>query len=616
MNARHLLAMAGVVLFVALFFMAQKSAEESLPLKPNILLILADDMGWGDSTVFNPDSKISMPALEQLAAQGMRFTDAHTTPKCAPTRYTVMTGNYQWRGLKSWGQWLYLGGSQILDGQMTLGSLLAEDGYKTAIIGKLHLGGDFYIKDSDNFAQKDTPEELIDFSRPLLNGPLAYGFDYSYLALRGIQDSPYAFFGNDQLVGDAGDLIIWQEGIYGSSTIARSGIGMPYWNSSQVGPILAQKAIEFIERHHQKNLADGTAIPFFLLYASQAAHGPYTPPNEFLGEPISGVTGMGARFDMIYEIDVALAKLVEALDQRELTGNTLIIFTSDNGARKSQRDIDDFDHDHNGGLRGHKGEIWEGGHRVPFVARWGDGTPAGSVIPPGTVNSQLIAVQDLMTTLADLVGYDLPVDQALDSVSFLPALLGEEVATEAAARTYFIMEAREVWDDDEGRNVYVPPHFALREGAWKLILDGNDSVLGLYNLDADLDETTNLMDDPSQVERIDRMRTLLLQRYDRDRDGINDDMDNCFLKPNGTVISDAGGHSQRDSDEDGYGNVCDGDLDNSGMVSFEDLALFKTAFGSSDPDADFNGDGAVSFGDLAIFKSMFFRPPGPSGLAP
>jgi arylsulfatase A-like enzyme len=370
-------------------------------------------------------------------------------------------------------------------------------------VGKLHLGGDFYRKGSDEFVSET--EDLVDFVRGLQNGPLTYGFNYSYLCLSGIQGPPYAFFENDQLVGNPDDLFIWESGWHGDSKIPRNGIGMPYWNSSEVGPILTQKAIDFIDRHHQNNRDAGNNTPFFLYYSSQSAHKPYTPPDSFHGQSVKGVTEMTPHTDMIFEIDVALGKLMEAVQEHGLIDNTLIIFTSDNGGIPDETDLG---HDSVGGLRGKKLSIWEGGHRVPFVAKWGDGTPEGSFIPPGSISNQLIGVHDLIATLSALVGDNLPVDQARDSFNFLPVLLGQLDASDAPVRDHLIMEAS--W-------LQSVRYLAIRNGQWKLILDENYDVYGLYNLDDDLYETNNLMDDPSQAERIKIMKERLLELRNSDR---------------------------------------------------------------------------------------------------
>jgi arylsulfatase A-like enzyme len=488
-----------VVLIAASICFIAPAAESQVPaVKPNIIFFISDDMGWGDSPVYNPESKILMPNLDKLAAEGMWFTDAHTpAASCAPTRYSAITGNYHWRGLKQSGQWEYRGGSQILSDQWTIANILQNNGYNTAIFGKLHLGGDFYKKDSDEFIGDQESEDVVDFARGLQNGPLSYGFNYSYLCLRGIQDPPYAFFENDQLVGNPDDLFMWESGWYGDSKIPKAGIGMPYWNSSEVGPILTQKAIEFIDRHHEKNLDTGTNTPFFLYYASQSAHAPFTPPDSFHGEPVRGITGMTPHTDMIYEIDLALGKLMEAVQERGLIDNTLIIFTSDNGGIPDEIDLG---HDSVGGLRGRKREIWEGGHRVPFVAKWGDGTPEGSFVSPGTISNQLIGVHDLTVTLAALVGENLPVNQARDSFNFLPVLLGQQNDGNTSVRDHLLMKAAQ-----PARSL------ASRDGQWKLILDENNDVSGLYDLADDLYETNNLMDDPSQAERIQIMSERLLQ---------------------------------------------------------------------------------------------------------
>jgi arylsulfatase A-like enzyme len=439
------------------------------------------------------------------------------------------------------------------------------------MFGKIHLGGDFYRKGSDEFVSHAEPEDSIDFARGFQNGPLAHGFNHSYVLLRGIWESPYAYFEDDQLVGDPNDLMIWEIGVYGDSRVENEGIGMPYWDSSEVGPILTQKAIEFIDGHHQQNLAEGTNTPFFVYYAAQSAHSPQTPPNSFHGEPVKGVTGMTRRTDMVYEIDLALGKLVEAVRERGLIGNTLIIFTSDNGiAVLSERT--QFGHDSAGGLRGQKNEIWEAGHRVPFVAKWGDGTAEGSVIPPGTVSTQLIGVHDLTATLAAVVGQELPNDQALDSFNFLPVFLGLG-NDDAPVRDHLIMEGGGAT-------------FAFREGQWKLIVDGNYNVAGLYDLVNDLPETNNLMDDPSQAARIQGMRERFVQLrnaahtrelpecsdgLDNDDDGRTDHPDDpgC-LHPRGVETTKC--QDGQDNDSDGRIDFDGGaslDLDDDGFVDVE-----------------------------------------------
>ncbi|MHC4745309.1 MAG: sulfatase-like hydrolase/transferase, partial [Planctomycetota bacterium] len=231
-------------------------------IRPNIIFVFADDMGWGDCRINNPNSRIPMPNLEKLAAEGMNFTNAYSpTALCAPTRYSIMTGNYTWRGRKEGGTWMFWQPPQLLDGQKSIGDILQAQGYRTSMFGKLHLGGNFYKIGSDEYAQNAAEADL---SRKFEDGPTSYGFDYTYLTLAGVQNQPYAYFENDMLVGDPADLMTWQAGTYGNSVINKTGIGMPYWDSSLVGPTLAQKAIDFIDRTHRMNKDNGTEIPFFV----------------------------------------------------------------------------------------------------------------------------------------------------------------------------------------------------------------------------------------------------------------------------------------------------------------------------------------------------------------
>ena len=507
--------------------------------RPNILVFLADDMGYGDSQVYNPDSKIPMPNLDRLAEDGMVFTDFHTSASyCAPSRYSFMTGNYQWRGLFPEGQWDYKAGSQILHGQMSLADIVKTSGYHTAIFGKLHLGGEFYIENSSEFANLYTSSYQVDFGRGLIDGPLSYGFDYSFTLLRGIQRPPYAYFENDQLVCDPQDLITWEVGIYGDSEIMEwgKGLGMPDYDSSAVGPDLTQKAIDFIDQHHQMNTTNGTDTPFFLYYAAQSAHQPWTPPEYFYGTPVRDVTGMTPHTDMIYEVDVALGKLLDELESRGLLDDTLIIFASDNGGKPDELI---YGHDAVGGLRGRKGTIWEGGHRVPFVVRWGDGTLPGSMIPPGTTRSQLLGAQDIAATIAALIEYDLPADQAYDSFNFLPVLLGEQSDSDPV-RDHLIMEDFYAASGVPHANNFVSEFFAFRMDQWKLILNTQNQVIGLYDLDDDLTESHNLMNVSEHSDRIAYMRNRFIELHSSARtspssgletncsNGIDDDGDDLI----------------------------------------------------------------------------------------
>lgn len=508
---RHLLTIVCVLGSLAgLYGSVSNAALNGTVPDPNIIVFVADDMGWGDSKSYNANSKISMPNLEALAADGMRFNDAHTSgAKCAPARYSILSGNYQYRGLQKWGQWNFRGGRQFLPGQQSLGDVAKSAGYSTAFIGKMHLGGEFYEKGTNTFVDYFVPEDDIDIARGMFEGPLTYGFDYDYVILRGIQRSPYAFFENDQLVGNPADLFTWTPGTgLGSSGLGQiiaSGIGLPDWDSSTVGPTIAEKAINFIDSHHQQNLANGTDTPFFMYYSPEAAHSPHTPPLTFLGEPVRGVTGISSHLDMIYENDVALGKLTDALNARGLEDNTLIIFTSDNGGITTSVDKA-AGHFSVANLAGRKGEILEGGHRVPFIVKWGDGTSAGSVIAPGSVSNQLIGAQDLMATLAAILDQPLSQDQGKDSYNILPVLLGQQSETNPI-RDHLMVEA----DTINGIGGQ-PRHWAYREGPWKLIFDSNDVPDRLFNLDSDIRESVNLVADTAQASRVQAMTAAYLAK--------------------------------------------------------------------------------------------------------
>ena len=479
--------------------------------RPNVVLILADDVGWGDIRSFNPDGRVALPAIEKLASEGLRFTDAHSSAsKCAPSRYSLITGNYQWRGLKSWGQWNYKGGSQILPGQQTLGHLAKRAGYSTAFVGKYHLGAEFYRQGSNSFASGSLDDTLVDFSRRMVQGPRNMGFDYSFVAMGGIQAGPYAFFKNGALVGDVSQLLVWQEGDYGNTKILSSGIGLPDWNTRNVGPTILSKARGFIEQSANK------PAPFFLLVSTQSAHDPYKPPTEIGSRMVGGASGLSARGDMLVEVDAIVESIVRKLKQLGVLRDTLIIFASDNGGVRlgaEQR----AGHETSGGLRGDKGTIYEGGHRVPLIVKWGDGAFGRSPLAPGTAIDALVGIQDLYATLAALTGTPLPIDQARDSFNLLPLLMGETTAI----RDHMVQEADSPEDNAPDGGIS-DRHFAYRSGPWKLVFDSARNPVGLYDLEVDPLETTNLRSQQAQSARVAEMRMALDTALSSDRTAPRD----------------------------------------------------------------------------------------------
>ena len=475
---------------------------------PNILLILLDDMGYGDCKVYNPESTIPMPNLEALATRGMVFTDAHSTAAtCAPSRYSVLTGNYPWRGRKPGGTWRYNDPCQILHGQNTIGNLLKEAGYHTAIFGKLHMGGDFYSREYPGqfvHGKIEDDQTSIDFSLRFRNGPLDHGFDYSFILPSGIQYKPYAYFENDKLVDDPEKLIVHREGRYGDSVIKRDGFGSEDYDSTQAGPRLMEKAMDFIDTHHKENMRARKKRPFFIHYCSQVLHDPCTPPEKMAGKKVKGTT-FAPPGDMLYEIDVSLGMFTKSLKERNLLDNTLVIVTSDNGGW-IHHSYEQYNHRTNGALKGTKGTIWEGGHRVPLIAAWGDGSIIGSPVPPGSRSDQLVGGTDFFATFAELTEQRIEKEQGLDSSSFLPALLGRE---KHPGRNHLLVQANQKGLEDvyrgekyryDGKSRY---YKAFRQGYWKLIVEVDaDLPVALYNLKKDLQERNNLINNPEYKQRL------------------------------------------------------------------------------------------------------------------
>lgn len=461
---------------LAVVWAACGGSEQSAPL-PNIVVILADDMGYGDPGAWNPDSKVPTPHIDRLAAEGMRFTDAHSpSAVCTPTRYGLLTGRYAWRTRLTQGVLVGYSPNLIDTTRLTLPGMLRQAGYATAGIGKWHLGlGD---------------AERTDYTQPLRPGPVSLGFDYYYGIPSSLDFEPYVWFENDRVEQLPTDSIeasrpCCKEDFYRGGGIA------PDFRHVDVLPRTIERSVEYVMQAGDK--------PFFLYVPFSAPHTPWLPT-----EPFQGSSGAGTYGDFAVQVDAGVGDILNALDEAGVAENTLVVFTSDNGAHWLPYEIEMFDHRANLDWRGMKADIHEGGHRVPFVARWPGRIEAGSV------SHELISLVDLMATFASVTGQTLPDDAGEDSYDLMPVLLGEPV--EGPIREATVHHS-------------VNGLFAIRQGSWKLIEGlgsggftqpvsvepGPGDPLGqLYHLGDDPGETNNLYaDHPEVVERL----SALLDRY-------------------------------------------------------------------------------------------------------
>jgi arylsulfatase A-like enzyme len=451
-------------LFALLLCVVDGTAQATPP-KPNILIVLVDDMGYGDAGCYNPNSKIPTPNMDRLAGEGMRFTDAHAAgPLCHPSRYGLLTGRYPFRtDVSVWPR-----KPLIEAGQTTFASLLQSQGYRTAMVGKWHLG----------FLE-------IGYDQPLSGGPLSCGFD-SFFGMRASTDiPPYFFIRGDRAVRPPTDHIS------ANRSEGWSPIQGAFWREGGIAPDLALKDVlpRFTEEaiqviRSQAGEKPEARTPFLLYLAYPAPHTPWLPSAEFTGRSGAGMYG-----DFTMMVDAEIGRILSALDEGGLAENTLVVFTSDNGPVWYDADVQRFGHDSVGGFRGMKSDAWEGGHRVPFIVRWPERVKAG------TVSDQTICFTDLLATLADVGDATLPDGAGPDSFSFLPVLEGVH-PTGQPIRGPIVMQAGSVG-----------AMMMIRSGDWKLI-NGlgsggfskpssiqpapGESAVQLYNLRTDPAETTNL----------------------------------------------------------------------------------------------------------------------------
>ena len=461
--------------------------------RPNIVYILADDLGPGDVAAFNLQSKIATPNIDKLASQGMRFTDAHSgSAVCTPTRYGVLTGRYAWRTRLQKGVCWGYSPPLIAKDRLTIASLVQRFGYRTACVGKWHLGLKWGLEDEQNLplGNRDETWEKIDFTQAISSGPNEIGFDYFFGIPASLDMHPHVYIKNHRVT-------------MVPTKILPGSVGKKYWRSGPVGDDfkhvevldkLTEKAVEFIQAQTADN-------PFLLYFPLTAPHNPIIPQQRFQNQ--SGLNEWG---DFVMQIDWTVGEVMNALQKRGLAKNTLFIVTSDNGATPSADFPFLVEHGHNPShvYRGHKADLFEGGHRVPFIARW------PKVIEVGSSCRDTICHTDLLATVAEITGFTLPADAGEDSVSMVP--LFEQTATGPLR--------------DATVHHSIDGSFAIRRGNWKLLLcsgsggwsepraakarKANLPTIQLYDLASDIAESTNVASEhPDVVEQL----ISLLKRY-------------------------------------------------------------------------------------------------------
>jgi arylsulfatase A-like enzyme len=470
---------------------------------PNIVLILADDLGYGDVSCYNEESKVATPHIDRLAREGMRFTDAHSPcTVCTPTRYGLMTGQMPFRVPRGGTVFTGVGGpSLIAPGRLTLPKMLREHGYATACIGKWHVGLTFFDRNGQPIRANGVEAvRQVDFTRRIVGGPVDHGFDSFFgTACCPTTDWLYAFIENDRVpVPPTVPLDKSALPKHPYANDCRTGLIAPNFSLEDVDLVFLEKSREFLERH----VRESADKPFFLFHSTQAVHLPSFAAGRFQGKSQAGPHG-----DFILELDYVVGQLMATLTRLGVADNTLVIFTSDNGPEVTSVVHMRADYAHDGARpwRGVKRDHWEGGHRVPFIVRWPGNVPAN------TRSSQLTSLTDVMATVAAIVGAKLPENAAEDGFNLLPAWLDENhrpirpcLLTQAfgGQRTLAIRHGDwkyidhagsggNRYEDDPGLKPFILPEAAPHAPGQ------------LYNLAADPGETKNLYEtEPGTVAEL------------------------------------------------------------------------------------------------------------------
>ena len=472
------------------------AADES---RPNIVVLYADDLGYGDVQCYNPKrGRIPTPHIDRLAAEGMRFNDAHSSSAvCSPSRYTLLTGRYHWRTRLQRGIVDLWGGPVIEPERLTIAGLASEHGYRTACVGKWHLGWHWPISTEerpffattgyggkkDLQATEDHRQAWRDvFSRPIPGGPTAVGFD-EYFGTDVPNWPPYCFLDNDRAVGIPSEFAAPE--LFQKNQASQQGPALAGWTLEPILPELVNRTVAFVERESRN------PEPFLLYFPLTSPHTPLA-----VNEPWNGASGLGQYADFVMETDAAVGQVLECLETCGVSENTLVVFTSDNGCAPyiGMAELEEKGHFASGPLRGAKSDAWEGGHRVPFLVRW------PGVVAASSTCDQLVHQADLLATLADVLGAELPEDAGEDSFSLGSLLRGTDTA---------------VRDHAVSTSIRGIP--SVRLGSWKYIAapgsggwtksEASDQPVQLYDLGHDLGETQNLA--AKFPERVTELQSLL-----------------------------------------------------------------------------------------------------------
>ncbi len=454
--------------------------------RPNIIYILADDMGYGDISCLNENSKIKTDNIDKLSEEGIHFTDAHSSSAvCTPSRYSILTGRYNWRSkLKDgvlWGHSDHL----IEDGRTTIASFLKPHGYHCAMIGKWHLGWDWTTSDGKS-ALEDCSN--IDFKGLVSNGPDAFGFDYYYGHIASLDIPPYVYVENgkitsapDRVTENACKFGWWRKGLTGADFV-----------HEDVLPNFTSRSVKYIKEQAEED------NPFFLYFPLPAPHTPILPTKEFLGKSGTNIYG-----DFCLMVDDVVGQVMKAVDEAGIADNTIIVFTSDNGCSPEAdvKALEAMGHNPSYIYRGYKADIYEGGHRIPMIVRWPEGIAAGSS------SDETVCLSDMLATCADIVGEPLADNEGEDSISNLPLWQGESLDKSLREATV---------------HHSVDGSFSIRKGHWKLEMCAGSGGwcyprpgkeceglpdIQLYNLDTDAAEQCNVYDKFPEI--VEELKTLL-----------------------------------------------------------------------------------------------------------